>query len=153
MDNLDQVVSEIHRILKPGGTFSAVIGGEYVETPAMNIFLPLLDEALKSEGLSWLSGLGDKRTRNREGLHFLFAGNNFVQPIKILDFSIHFKEKPVDLMSFFMLMYDVGLLSPERQIQLGNHLLIKLETLTDQNEKMSHSMGMRQVFCQKTGEA
>ena len=148
MDGIENVVSEIHRVLKPGGTFSAVVGGKYEKAPAMDAFLQLLDEALKEESKSWLSNLGDERTRSEEGLRSLFSGNQFTQPGTVQDFSIHFHEQPANLMDFFMLMYDVAALSPARQVQLGNDLLLKFESLTDEMGKMHHFMGLRLIiFC------
>lgn len=150
MDEIEQIVSEIHRVLKPGGTFSAVVGGDYMETPAMKSFLTLLDNALHEEGASWLKNLGDKRTRSEDGLRFLFAGNRFVQPGLIKNFTIEFNDKPENLMNFFMLMYDVALLSPNRQTGLGDALLNKLRELTTADGKMTHSMGLRHISFEKS---
>ncbi|HEY8270200.1 MAG TPA: class I SAM-dependent methyltransferase [Pseudobdellovibrionaceae bacterium] len=148
MDGIENVVSEIHRVLKPGGTFSAVVGGKYEKAPAMDAFLQLLDEALKEESQSWLSNLGDKRTRSEDGLRSLFTKDRFVQSGTVQDFSIRFHDRPENLMDFFMLMYDVAALSPARQVKLGGDLLLKLESLSDEMGKMHHSMGLRQIiFC------
>lgn len=151
MDNVEEVVSEISRILKNDGVFCAIVGGKHEKTPAMEAFLSLLDEALKDENKSWLSNLGDRRTRSEEGLRSLFSSSQFFQPIKIHDFTIQFHEKPADLMDFFMLMYDVGTLSPQRESSLGKALAEKLNLLTNESGKMTHSMGLRQVICKKAG--
>lgn len=57
--------------------------------------------------------LGDPRTRSEAGLKSLFYPEHFTE-IQIHDFKIDFHEKPEDLISFFMLMYGVGLLSANR---------------------------------------
>lgn len=150
MDSIEEVVSEIYRILKQGGTFSAVVGGGYKETLAMKTFLSLLDAALKDEGKTWLKDLGDKRTRSEAGLRSLFFKSEFLQPGVVNEFTIQFHDLPENLMSFFMLMYDVGLLTPERQSLLGEALLSKFKTMTDSEGKLSHSLPLRHVvFCRR----
>lgn len=144
MDNIEKVVEEIHRCLKPKGIFSAIVGGKFEPSPIYDIFLDLLDNALQEENKSWLSQLGDKRTRSNEGLISLFNEAKFSE-VKIEEFKLIFHRDPVDLMNFFMLMYDVGLLSEDRQRQLYSDLLQSLNTLKDKDGRIEHFMWIRQV--------
>jgi ubiquinone/menaquinone biosynthesis C-methylase UbiE len=149
MDNVEQVVREIHRCLKPGGIFSAVIGGKFERSLIYDRFLDLLDEALKEENKKWLSQLGDQRTRSAEGLNSLFTTPSFAKP-KIEEFKLKFYEPPTNLMNFFMLMYDVGLLSENRQKKLFSDLLAALQAFVDKDGRMEHFMWLRQITCRRS---
>lgn len=148
MDNIEQVVAEIHRCLKPEGIFSAVVGGKYEPNPNYDIFLNLLDKALKNENKKWLSDLGDPRTRSHDGLISLFDNQKFSN-IAIKDFKIIFNERPVDLMNFFMKIYDVGLLSEDAQQQLYIDLLQSLNAIRNEDGRIEHFMWLRQTTCKR----
>lgn len=148
MENVEKVVSEIHRCLKPQGVFSAVVGGKFERSPIYDIFLGLLGQALKEENKNWLSDLGDRRTRSGEGLVSLFEETRFSE-VNVQEFKLIFHEKPVDLMNFFMMMYDVGLLSEERQKQLYTDLLQSLNSIRNEDGRIEHFMWVRQITCRK----
>lgn len=147
MDNLEQVIQEIHRCLIPSGVFSAIVGGNFKKNPVFSKFLELLDEALKAENKFWLKDLGDPRTRSIDGIRALFA-KDFVQ-IEMDDFEVHFYDHPDALTNFFLLMYDVGLLSKERRHRLSKDLLSELHKMSDSNGKVHHSFNLRQLKCRK----
>ncbi len=148
MDNVEQVVLEIKRCLKPNGVFSAIIGGKFERTSLFDIFIPLLDNALKEEGKSWLSSLGDPRTRSEDGLVSLFDQNYF-KDFEIKDFKINFHETPEKLINFFILMYDVGLLSEQSQKNLHKELLLSLKSIAEADGRIKHSMALRQITCKR----
>lgn len=148
MGDLDQVVFEIRRCLKPNGTFSAIVGGKFNHDPVFKGFLELLDEALSSEGKTWLRELGDSRTRSLEGLNGLFAEG--FENVEIVDFEVRFYDKPEALINFFMLMYEVGLLSAGRREKLRYDLILKLRKDCDMEGKLTHKFAMRQLSCQKS---
>lgn len=145
MDDLDQVISEIHRCLKPGGVFAAIVGGKFNHDPIFTLFLKLLDEALADEGKTWLRDLGDPRTRSPEALKKLFTDG--FGGVELSDFEIRFHDRPEMLMSFFMLMYDVGLLSSDRRQKLHHDFLEELREQCDSDGKVTHRFCLRQLTC------
>lgn len=146
MDNIEQVVKEIHRCLKPNGVFSAVVGGKFERSAIYDLFLQLLGQALLEENKKWLSNLGDARTRSEDGLRSLFDEQNFAD-LEVKELKLQFYERPADLMNFFMLMYDVGLLSEQRKAKLFTDLLQALNSMCDESGRIKHFMWVRQVTC------
>lgn len=148
MDELDLVVSEIHRCLKPQGVFSAIVGGKSEISSLFKSFLSLLKQALEDENKKWLSNLGDARTRSVEGLKSLFKEESFCNT-DINDIKLEFSSRPTELVDFFMLMYDVGLLSVSRRSQLHSDLLRLLESSIDSDGLVRHYIWLRQITCQR----
>jgi ubiquinone/menaquinone biosynthesis C-methylase UbiE len=149
MDNLDDVVSEIHRVLKPGGTFSAVVGGRREHSMAMKAYLQVLQEIPNEEGQIELPAIGDNRARTEEGIKSLFSEDRFNMPGIVQDFCIHFYDAPKDLIHFFMLMYNSGRFSEHGRATLQFKLLSKLDKLVDQSGKIAHFMWLRHLVFQK----
>jgi ubiquinone/menaquinone biosynthesis C-methylase UbiE len=147
MEDLDQVVSEIRRCLRSGGAFTAIVGGKFNHDPVFKGYLELLDEALSSEGKTWLKDMGDPRTRSVEALKELFTVG--FDQVDVVDFEIRFYDRPEALINFFMLMYEVGLLSAYRKEKLRYDLLKKLEKACDVDGRISHKFALRQLQCRK----
>jgi ubiquinone/menaquinone biosynthesis C-methylase UbiE len=143
MDDIEDVVREIHRVLKPGGVFSAVIGRQGRSGPVYDEYLRLLSESLEEEGKSWTLKCGDKRVRSEEGLQSLFE-KGFDSQININDFVLHFTNDPESAIPFFLLMYDVGLLSEVGRNRLREKLLQSFRTLVSSDGKLELTMSMRQ---------
>jgi len=147
MDDIEQVISEIHRCLKAKGIFTCIVGGKFNKNPIMTQFIELLDSSLAFENKTWLRNLGDKRTRTSEGLLSLFEKN--FEAIEVNDFEIHFNSQPESLLPFFMLMYDVGLLSSNQKNKLQEQFLVELEKAKDSSGRVQHSFSLRQLICRK----
>jgi ubiquinone/menaquinone biosynthesis C-methylase UbiE len=148
MDEIDQVVSEIYRCLKPGGTFSAIVGGKSEKSKQFEKFLNLLSSALKDENKNWLSDLGDPRTRKEDGLRSLFNSDYF-EDVEIENFKLQFSDKPENMMNFFMLMYDVDQLSDSRRNQLYNEYLDYQKSICDGSGNANHFIWLRRVSSKK----
>ncbi len=71
MDPIEEVVSEIRRVLKPGGLFAAVVNGEVVRGDAWEAFVLAARDILLQEGAAGAT-LGDRRVYSVEGLNSLF---------------------------------------------------------------------------------
>lgn len=147
MEDLENVVFEIQRCLKPAGRFVAVVGGKFNHDPVFKEFLGLLDQALSSEGKTWLKNLGDPRTRSVETLKEIFTSG--FEQIEVEDFEIRFYDHPETLINFFMLMYEVGLLSEGRKEKLHDDLFQKLNEVCDADGKFSHRVSLRLLSCRK----
>lgn len=148
MDELELVIAEIRRCLKPGGVFSAIVGGKSEISPIFRSFLGLLKQALAEENKTFLYNLGDSRTRSKDGLKSLFSEEHFVHT-ETQDLKLEFSAKPSEAIDFFMLMYDVGLLSKSRRAQLNSDLLKILESNVDSQGLVNHYIWLRQISSQR----
>lgn len=85
MDPLDPVVGSIARVLKPGGIFAALVGGDMVRGDAWEAFTDAAKSLLAEEG-ALPQSLGDSRTRTAHGLASVFSREaGFGQPVSIED--------------------------------------------------------------------
>jgi len=71
MRPVDEVVREVRRVLRPGGSFVAVVGGGLPEDCGPNAWAMLADR-FRTEPSARLS-MGDRRSYSEEGLRTLFA--------------------------------------------------------------------------------
>ncbi len=148
MGEIELVVAEIERVLKPGGSFSAIVTGKFETSSVYQAFLDLLDAALKREEKSWLSRLGDPRVRQENGIRSIFESSRFERPIDIQDIRLQVSGRPEAVVECFMLMYDVGLLSSAGQVALREQLMTSLRDHAIGGE-VSFPMGLRQITCRK----
>jgi len=149
MNDIEKVIGEIHRVLKPGGIFSGVVGAKNNNGEIWNIFSKLLDKSLEQEGKNWSLRLGDKRTRSEEGLRSLFAPDAFEQPISIAQINTYYQLDPDAATSFCMLMYDVDLLSAVGKTLFEKSLRSEVEKLADVDGKVHFSMGIAHFTCRR----
>ena len=67
MDDVEAVIASVRRVLRPGGVFSAVVGGGGIPVGgAFEVFVELIRGAFAEEPGARLQ-IGDPRTRSREG--------------------------------------------------------------------------------------
>ncbi len=67
MDDLNDVLKEVSRVLKPDGIFAAIVGAENIVSPVVQLWIRLLKPLLAEQKTS-MPRLGDARARSREGL-------------------------------------------------------------------------------------
>jgi SAM-dependent methyltransferase len=150
MDSVEEAISEIRRVLKPGGKVSAVVGSKGPENVATDIFVRLLDDSLKAEGLTWSLGLGDRRIRKEEGIRSFFStASGFVEPVQIEEHVLSLSLAPSQATEFFMLTYDPALLSLEGQSKFERKLLQSFDEAADSDGVLFCPTGMRQFTCEK----
>ncbi len=117
---LDPVVTELHRVLKSGGTFSAVIGNARGKG---GLFGDVLAQALKFivarypkfPDARW----GDPRVQSEAGLSEVFSpAKGFSGISEVHDFVLQVKTDPQGVWDFLKDMYFVSMLPPEEKAPL-----------------------------------
>ncbi len=73
MDEVEQVVAELRRVLRVGGSFGAVLGGGLRAGDAFALYMDLWRAEHREDGVE-MPQLGDERTWNEPGLRELFEG-------------------------------------------------------------------------------
>lgn len=147
MNEADLVLAEIHRVLKPQGSFSAIIGGGFMKSPIMESFATILYEVMREENAPRLLGLGDPRIRTKELVEPFFK--TYFAKVEIKELELDFSGKPLDLLGFFMLTYEVAMLSDEGKEILEERLLKVLAAMADQNGLVTFPFRVRQITAVK----
>jgi SAM-dependent methyltransferase len=112
MEDVERVLSEVHRILKPGGTFAAVVGAAARPSVPLSAFRDAL--ARRSRQPQWSAvRFGDHRIRDREGLIELLSRDFCNVVVEDIYFTV--KGNPQELWFWFQGMYDLHLLSIQDQ--------------------------------------
>jgi len=117
---LEPVVQEISRILKPGGSFSAVIGGVPTDDPFYLQVRRLYSEFLASRFPNMKdTKTGDSRVASEDGLKQLFTLDlGFNERIETLNFELQYIVEPAGIWSLMKDMYFVGMLPDIEQDNL-----------------------------------
>ncbi|RKH13637.1 class I SAM-dependent methyltransferase [Corallococcus sp. CA047B] len=142
MDDVETVLAEIRRVLKPGGTVSVVVGGDMVRGDAVECFAGLLRPLIMAESQPWLP-LGDPRVRSVEGLKVLFR-EGFVD-VTVQDLVVQGDGEPRSVWDSLRTTYDADRLSPGAQASLEAAFLQAVEPLRRSDGTVSCRWGMRQL--------
>lgn len=147
MNEADTVLAEIYRTLKPQGYFSAIIGGGFMRSPIMETFANILHQVMREEGAPRLTGVGDTRIRSAELVKPFFE--TLFAEVEVKELELSFRAKPVDLRDFFMLTYEVDMLSESGKEILEERVLNVLGAMTDSDGTIGFPFGLRQITCRK----
>lgn len=123
MSPVDEVISEIKRVLKPGGRFCAVVGSRKVANGLLKEFHKLLSKHLDSN-ISNLNKvpMGDSRTTTKDGIRELFSENDW-NVKDISDFSLDIECSPDEIWNLFKDMYFIDLLDAEQKDRLRKKIV------------------------------
>tara|TARA_R110002096_G_scaffold143328_5_gene299416 strand:+ start:69425 stop:70228 length:804 start_codon:yes stop_codon:yes gene_type:complete len=108
MSDLDVVVDELARVLKPAGRFAAIIGGGPKVDDTFELFLDLLSSYRRPERS--VPSIGERRGRTKDGLANLFGNHQaFGDALDVkeyyVDFGGSFEEVWIRLSTIYDLMY------------------------------------------------
>lgn len=107
MDQPERVLSEIHRVLKPGGTFAFMIGTNPPSFAALDGYLSRL-RALRRQSTSAIL-FGDPRLHSQQGLFTLLEP--YFKQIQMDDMIQSRRYTPAQVWEWFESYYDLAMLS------------------------------------------
>lgn len=124
MRPVEQAIAEVQRILRPGGSFSAVVSGGLPAEQTANAWTMLIQH-LRVEAFEG-PAIGDRRTLSEEGLRELLRG---FSDVKFERFSVDLSGSPDDIVGLFHDTYDVARIAPDRVTQLEQALRLEWQTI------------------------
>jgi SAM-dependent methyltransferase len=141
MDDAPQVLVEVRRVLKPGGVFSALVGGD-AASPAHHVFVSLLRQHRKLPRFESLR-LGDRRLHSAEGIAELFQPE--FGPPSTDDIVLQWRCGPSALWSWFSNMYDLGWLDAAGRVQVEQRFADAVAPLCDAEGQLEHRVMLRRI--------
>ncbi|RKG74655.1 class I SAM-dependent methyltransferase [Corallococcus exercitus] len=142
MDDVETVLAELLRVLKPGGQVSIVVGGDMVPGQALEVFAALLKPVLSAEAVP-PAKLGDARVRSVDGLRELFA-KGFAD-VTVRSLSVQGDGSPREVWESLLTTYDADRLSPAARASLEAAFLQAVEPLRRSDGSVPLRWGMRQL--------
>lgn len=142
MDDVELVLREVRRVLKPGGVFSAVVGGGKPAGEAFDVWVRLLRPAMEADGVAGMR-FGDARTRTETGWRQLLA-DGFAD-VRMHDLDVSCDASPTALWEWFSCTYDVDLLSAARREGLRVAFLKEIAPLANSEGMVQCIDRLRQV--------
>ncbi len=139
MDDVETVLAELRRVLKPGGRVSIVVGGDPVPGNALEVFAGLMKSAVAVPPMR----LGDPRVRSVNGLQELFA-EGFAD-VMVRSLSVQGDASPGEVWESLLTTYDADRLSPAAQASLQAAFLQAVEPLRRSDGSVPLRWGMRQL--------
>lgn len=140
MEDLDLVLTEVRRTMRPKGTFAGVVGAPSPPSPALTKFIDVFSRCSRRpewEGLR----LGDPRLRRKDGLIHVLSPKFEVSIIQ--DLPLALRLDPESLWLLLLDMYDFDLLRPECLPDAKSDLLRSLETERDADGKVEFRQMLR----------
>lgn len=142
MDEVEEAMAEVRRVLKRGAVFSAVVGTRPPPSAAFDVYVSLLAEFPRRAEFQSLR-FGDPRVRTPEGIAELLGGS--FKDVRIEDLLIQRRCTPAALWSWFCDMYDLHLVSPEDRSDMQRRYIATLTPLCGPDDKLAHVERLRQI--------
>jgi SAM-dependent methyltransferase len=148
IEPVDSAIAEVTRVLRPGGTFLAVVN-RALRDPVYEAYQRELRRITAAVGLPPLR-LGDPRVFSAaDFIAVLASGFRCDQClIEMADFQVTAHTTRDELWSMLRLMYDVVRLAEDAQVELGERLIAAWLPQVDRDGLVSCRMGMRLVRVQ-----
>lgn len=141
MHDVDQVAAEAARVLAPEGKLAVAVGGGSVQGEAMSLFLEIAAPYFKAVPPERsLPRLGDRRTRNRQGLDELLAPAGF-GPVSWATVVIDLGGTPDQVWSSLTdAFYDLAALDEDQTARLRTEFLAAAPSLPDPTGRIPAGM-------------
>lgn len=142
MDDVEEAIAEVRRVLKNGAVFSAVVGTRPPPSAAFDTYVALLAEFPRRAEFQALR-FGDVRVRTPEGLAELLASS--FKDVRFEHLLIQRRCTPPALWSWLCDMYDLHLLSPQDRSDMQRRYIAALTPLCGPDGKLDHLERLLQV--------
>jgi ubiquinone/menaquinone biosynthesis C-methylase UbiE len=144
MDDIEQVLAEIRRVLRPRGRFATVVGRSFLLGEANDVLRSVFVPILKDDGT--FLRFGDPRTRDIAGWTALLEGA--FDNITFEDLDVAWQPTPVELWTSLAETYDIDRLSAPAKAELKEQLLAALARLQQSDGTIQTGWGVRLICAQ-----
>ncbi len=136
MEEIEVVLTEVHRILKKGAVFAAVVGTRPPPSPIFDSYIALLSQYPRKEEFSGIR-FGDRRLQTRDDITKLFS--NSFEAISVQELLVQRRCSPRELCAWFEDMYDFHMLGEACQRELNAKFIAATEAQCDSDGKVEYS--------------
>ncbi|XXT14725.1 class I SAM-dependent methyltransferase [Sorangium sp. So ce429] len=146
-------IAEIHRVLRPGGVFSAIVdGGSAGSAPSDGFacFVESLRRTMRAAGRQPLQLVHPTFTSQQALLAHLGESAGF-SDARVEELAVSRREPPARLWELMLLTYDMAYLSPGEVERVRRDFLDAVEALLDAEGMVGCSVGLRQLTARKHG--
>jgi SAM-dependent methyltransferase len=144
MDDIEQVLAEIRRVLRPRGQLATVVGRSFLLGEAKEVLRSVFSPILKEDGT--FLPFGDPRTRIVEGWTALLEGA--FDNVTFEDLDVAWQPTPIELWNSLMETYDVDRLSAPAKTALKERLIDALAGLQQSDGTIQTGWGVRLIRAQ-----
>ncbi|RFU49786.1 class I SAM-dependent methyltransferase [Paraburkholderia sp. DHOC27] len=141
MDDIDRVFSEIHRVLRPGGTLAFIVGRAFLSGPVKQVYLDVLRPVVHEEGAH--VRFGDLRMQSEAGWRSLLA--QAFCDVGCQDVDVSWHPTPEEFWESLSTTYDVDRLSPKGRGMLRERLLPALAAVQDDDGRIRTGWSQRLI--------
>ena len=145
MSDLDTVVDELARVLRPAGRFAAIIGGGPKIGDSFELFLDLLSEMRRPE--HQVPSIGERRGRTEDGLATLFGAHDaFRDELNVVDHYVDFGGDFEEVWTRLSTIYDLMYFTEEEAMNLKVKFRARLGKIS---APIPCSMAIRRVIAHR----
>jgi len=141
MDDIEQVIREIRRVLRKGGSFAAVVGRTFLTGKVGEAFSDIFRQ-IATANLAHLP-LGDARTRSEAGWEELLR-LDFIDVV-FEDIEIDWTPTPEQLWLDMRDTYDADRMSEATRAQFKSELLSAFASMQSENGTLQTGWGLRLI--------
>lgn len=135
MENVDVVLAEIHRVLKPGGFFAAIVGARPRESAVLDTLSSVFSQFSRRAEFTAVR-FGDNKMRSAAGIADLLAAK--YQSIEIQELVVPRHCGPTELCNWFEDTYDYHLLNKDDQAKFKTKFTEQIAAQCDSEGKIQH---------------
>jgi len=146
MENVEDVVREICRVLKPSGTFSAIVGASAPPSVVIQAFKTVFPKYQRKPGLEKVR-FGDPRTRSSEGIRELLSPG--FSNLVLKDVQITLRLTPEEVWDRFTNMYDLSLISVSDGDSVREEFLPLIHSACGAEGKLDYEENLRYFSAQR----